>query len=154
MNRSLLITLCFVFAVATQAGVSQAQDVGAMMDEFYDGLADIIERNMSNPDRCVEEVDDYYADNQGVVDEVREMSADAMEASAEMMEKAMSMTEEELEAFSIEMEGKQFEQASSPGADRYADAMEAFSTRHPMQGMNIAMKAMQFMPGTATQQAW
>ena len=149
MNRVLLVTLCFVFAVCAPAG---AQDMDAMMDGFYIGLANIVERNMNAPDQCVIEVDAYYVQNQDVINKVREISEKHMAASAEMMERAMSMTEEELEALSIEMEGKRFEQDSSMGNNRYTDVMQEFSMKYPQQGMKVTMKAMQFMSGGATQQ--
>ena len=52
-----VLTFLIIFALSC---ASRAEDIDTIMDKFYDGLADIIERNMDSPDRCVREINDYY----------------------------------------------------------------------------------------------
>lgn len=151
MKRSIWFLIAFGFIFLT-AGFASAENLEKIADDFYGGMAVIIERNMSSPDKCVSEVEDYYATNQATVSKIREEAKKAMEKAAPMMQatmdKYMSMSEEELEALQSQKEGQLTEMKSkmSPGAKRYSEALEEFTKKHPMHAMKIASLAMQLVP--------
>ena len=140
-----LLCICsFIFK-----GAVTAQQINSVADEFYNGLADVIEKNMDAPEDCVREVDNYFAANQDKVELIRHEGAMAMEQIAPEIDKYMSMTEEEAAA----MAQKQGTQANSPApkmsaaGQRYNEVFKVFCSRHPQQGMKIAGKTMQLVPG-------
>ncbi len=151
----------FIFTFSTilmLGGVLQAEDLNTIADGFYNGLAEIIERNMNAPDNCVTEVDNYFQANQATVRKIREISKKPMEQAMDrgmaIMEKYKSMSEEELGALQRQAEQKaekmrQVSRKRSPGATRYSDAMKEFTRKHPQHAMRIVGKTMQLMPGFA-----
>jgi hypothetical protein len=83
--------------------VAPAADLSALLEDFYGGLADIIENNMDEPQNCVREVDAYYQDNQALVYQIQEETANVMAQAAPMMQGMMddyqsAKSEEELRA--------------------------------------------------------
>ena len=149
----------FIFTFSTLfmlSGALQAENLNTIADGFYNGLAEVIERNMNAPDRCVTEVDNYFEANQATVRKIRKMSekpmAQAMGMGMAMMEKYESMSEEELDALQRQAEQKekkmqQVYEKKMPGATRYSDAMEEFMMKYPQHAMRIAGKTMQLVPG-------
>ena len=147
------IFVAVLVGISLLASISLAQDLNQVVDQFYAGLADIIERNMDNPDQCVREVEDFYAANQETVNKIRQAAQEAMKELSPMIDKYKSMTQEEIEALHQEAREKQIGQTDFPevtlppladGADRYAQAIQAFAAKYPEAGMKIAAKAMNF----------
>jgi hypothetical protein len=137
--------------------ISQAEDIDAIMDSFYNGLADIIERNMDNPDRCLEEVDYYYKENQEIVDKVSKTLKRYMAEATALMEESLVhedtigdyMADGQLDVHkkeAIERSMAPVEPKASPGMNRYTAALEAFTMKHPHHGLKITMKAVEFLP--------
>ena len=126
-----------------------AQDINQLTDGFYNGLADIIERNIDNPQECVAEVDNYYQTHQDEVKQIRQQAEKAMEQIAPQIDKYMSMTEEEAAALAAQQKGSEStpESRMSQAAKRYSEAVKAFSAKYPKEGMEIAGKAMQLFMG-------
>jgi len=147
MKKILSIFVVVFLMISLPSGVSQAEDVNVIADKFYAGLADIIERNMDDPQTCVKEVEDYYQDNQESIKQIRRAAEKAMEQLAPMMEQYMSMSEEELGALERQQKGWGQQPQMSPDAVRYTQALEAFTMKYPQYGMEIATKAMQLVPG-------
>ena len=54
----LLFSVCFMLSLSS-VGVY----AGDLMYDFYSGLADIIERNMDNSDKCVTEAESFIRKN-------------------------------------------------------------------------------------------
>lgn len=140
-----LLCICsFIFK-----GAVTAQQINSVADEFYNGLADVIENNMDAPEDCIREVDNYFAANQDKVELIRREAAKAMEQIAPEIDKYMSMTEEE----AVAMAQKQGTQANSPApkmsaaGQRHNEILKAFCSRYPQQGMKVAVKTMQLVPG-------
>ena len=140
------------------------------MDNFYGGLADIIERDMEQPDRCVSEVDDYYIANQSTVKIIRETTQKGLSRATAALEKykedaAGEMTEEELEGIDVEAMRSQLDEFQTkvegmkarreagsqmpPGMARYAKTLATFTARYPQHGLKITMKGLRLMPGGA-----
>jgi len=129
-----------------------AADINKTTDEFYLGLALIIEHHMDNPQACVQAVEAYYQENQSTIQKIRTSAQEALEKSGPMMEKMMNnymtMSEEELEELEKQQKGSMTKAASqsSPGVDRYTKALQNFTMRNPQQGMRIATKALELVP--------
>jgi len=128
-----------------------AEDLKVLTDKFYAGVANIVERNMDNPDKCLSEVYKYYEDHQALVKQIREETEKAFAqigtTMGEYVNKYASMSEEELQA----LEGKSMQEGHSEpqmsaAAKRYSDALEAFITKYPLHGSKISMKAMELLP--------
>jgi hypothetical protein len=141
------VLACLCVFILTGAVI--AQQISMVADEFYNGLADVIEQNMNYPDACVTAVDNYFTANQDKVGLIRQETSKAMELIAPQIDKYMSMTQEEAAA----MKKAQSAQANRPASQmsaagkRYNDAFKAFMTQYPKQGMKIAGKTMQLVPG-------
>ena len=145
MSKILKIFCVGVFVFLAFQALSQAVDIKALTDGFYGDLAEIIERNMNNPEQCVAEVQNYYNTNQDKVAQIRQESEKAMQQIAPQMEKYMSMTEEEAEAMSRSNVGQPKPQMSAAGK-RYSDAVSTFMAKYPKEGMRIAGFSMTLVP--------
>ena len=127
---------------------SQVQDLTKITDNFYAGLADIIEVNMDDPDKCLEEVEDYYQKNEATVKHIRISTEEAMKQLTPSVDEYISMSEGELEAFAQEQRiNRQSQLRMSPGALRYTEAMETFTMKYPAYGLQVATKAFQLIWG-------
>lgn len=154
MKKLIIIFVCMLSMLFAQQPAAQAEDAAVLMDKFYDGLAAIIERNMNNPKQCVSEVNNYYETNRATVEKIRKISAEAIN-------KGMAMMKQLEETGNIAVPAGQAEQAPSQlaemskstemqGSSRYSKALQVFSEKYPTQGMQIAIKAMQLLPGLQT----
>ncbi len=143
-----LLCICsFIFK-----GVVTAQQINSVADEFYNGLADVIEKNMDAPEDCIRAVDNYFSANQDKVELIRREAAKAIEQIAPEIDKYMSMTEEEAAAMA-QQQGTQANRQTpkmSAAGQRYNEVFKAFCSRHPQQGMKMAGKTMQLVPGFNT----
>ena len=127
---------------------SQVQDLTKITDNFYAGLADIIEVNMDNPDKCLREVEDYYQKNEAIIKQIRILTEKAMKQLTPLVDEYMSMSEAELEAFAREQKlNRQSHLRMSPGAVRYTETMKDFAMKYPAYGLQVATKALQLIPG-------
>ncbi len=143
------LTASLSISILAPVRISHAEDINSIMDNFYNGLADIIERNMDSPEQCILEVDIYYKDNRATIEKIRKMTERGMSQSMAMMDKYGSMSEEELEMLEVKARRRSEAQYPVPkGATRYTEAMAAFSAKYPQYALGIATKAMQFLPVT------
>jgi len=144
------VTIMAAVCLLALPAVVRAQDLTTIADSFYAGLADVIERNMDNPEVCVQDVESYYRANQSAVAQMRQAAQKAMEQVAPEIEKYMNMTEEDLQALA-KKHAESGQAANQPhmsvGAQRYTRALKNFSAQYPQYGMKIATKAMQLAPG-------
>jgi leucyl aminopeptidase (aminopeptidase T) len=136
----------FVFLLSSMV---LAEDINNIIDDFYNGLAEIIERNMEDPERGVKEVEDYYQNNQEAVNKIRQQAEKAMEQIAPQIDKYMSMAEEEAAALAEQQKAREntAQGQMSRAAQRYTEALKAFTTKYPKYAMEIAGQAMQLFPG-------
>ena len=140
---------CLSLCIAC-CSVCEAQDINKLADEFYAGLADIIERNMDNAESCVREVDAYYQANKDKVAYIRAAAEKATEEISSKMDAYMSMSQKELEALAQQQGARQQEAPTSHMSDsgmRYTNAIKTFTVKYPNEGMKISMKALELVPG-------
>ena len=143
MNKALLLILCLILCLIVVDG-ALGEGYDQIVDQFYDGLAEIIEQNMNAPDACVEKVFDYYKQNEKTIKEIQEISQRYM-----MQARAMMDTYEWTEAEGPQIEALELEELKkgmtspqdSPGAKRYVKAMEEFGSKHPSYAVKIAVKS-------------
>ena len=109
--------------------------IDATKDNFYKGLARVVERNLKDFNKCLDEVDNYYQRNQATAKEIRELArkdlADAMAAAAE-----------------IESAGGGGGETEGPfprGLARYVKALKTLAAKNAQQAMEVAARAMELM---------
>ena len=151
MKKILKGFIVLLFLVFIVTGLATAEDTGKVIDQFYNGLASIIERNMESPDNCVREVEKYYANNQGVVAKIRKMSEVAMARVSAIGDKFDSMSDEELAKLEesvgpLSPSGELISQ----GMQRYVAALQSFTFKHPQHALKVAGKAIQLLPSVKT----
>ncbi len=152
MKKSLIILVILGMQFFVFAGNLLYAGSNNISDEFYKGLAVIIERNMDNPQACLQEVNLYYKDNQSDIQKIREGAQEALEKSAPMMntmmDKYMNMSEEELAELEKQSQGYKRKSVNdySLGIQRYSEALKKFTGKHPKEGMKIAMLALELVP--------
>lgn len=116
-----------------------AQDFNPMYD-FYKGLADVIERNMGNPQSCVTEAETFVRDNIG-----------ALQAS---IEQAQQMAPEQpaagTEGFDTMSDSQQADMAKGMEAlDRFMQVFNTFAQNSPAEAERIAGFISQYAPQPA-----
>jgi len=151
MKKVYKIFILLFLMVFILSAVSFAEDLKVLTDKFYAGVADIVERNMNNPDRCLREVYKYYENHQELINQIREETEKAFAqigtTMGEYVDKYASMSEEELSSFEEKsMYEDDIEPQMSEAAGRYSEALEAFITKYPLQGSKISMKAIELLP--------
>jgi len=156
--RQFFVGLCvFLVCSSVRGPLAFSQNLTDSTDKFFNGLSEIIERNMNNPVNCLREVDTYYQTNQALVQKIRSGTAEAMKQIKPMMEEYMSEENASMAASDFNEAGlqelehkmgsyKSQQPPRSAAAERYAKAMEAFSVKHPQYALKVAMKAMELMP--------
>ncbi|MDD5085383.1 MAG: hypothetical protein PHE61_04985 [Candidatus Omnitrophica bacterium] len=147
---ALLYLFIFVAGIAYAAeDYKKFEPLTKLTDEFYAGLADIIERNVDNPKVCLSEVESYYQVNKDKVAQIRSGMKDFFKEMYVLAEKTKSMSLEERKAFTKSEEAK-LKEISEPlatsGGERYVKAMGEFSTKYPEYGLEVAAKAVQLFP--------
>ena len=154
---------CMVFMMAASSCAEERIEVE--IDRFYGGLAGIIERNMDVPDRCVQEVEQYYRNHRDLIERTRRETEKGIEALSDFFEETSTSTgtaplsEERIKSLEAKAERAGIDTREKampdvpPGQMRYADALEKFTMKYPHQGMKIAFKAMEFLPQSLKQGA-
>ncbi|MGD9015263.1 MAG: hypothetical protein PVI33_04495 [Candidatus Omnitrophota bacterium] len=111
-----------------------AEDAKTFMEGFYAELADIIERNMNDPDKCVTEVKRFYEDNQSKLSQfMEEAKIIAASEGTSIEEQARSMTKEEVEEMMQQTGTNRLFQIMS----RFNQVMALFSRNYPQQALEI-----------------
>ena len=151
MKKIVMILAALSLSVLLGSNLLWAENLNTMTDGFYNGLGEIIEKNMNAPDRCVSEVNRYYTANHATVEKIREASRkpmmEAMSRMEEEMAKYKSMSEEELKALEEQSKHRSMKMPKpSPGSARYQKAIAEFSKKYPAQGIKISLKAMELLP--------
>lgn len=144
----------FLAAAVFFTGQCFSQELVSIADEFYTGLADIIEANMDSPQECLGQVINYYQNNQDKIKQIQVYMEEAMKKAAPMMEKLAerynNMTDEQAEQFDqISTAEDNFKPRASNAGQRYAEVLSEFSQKNPSEGMRIATMAMQLLPKSA-----
>jgi len=144
MSRVMINSLILILLIFSPLGLF-SEDVMTKAEKFYNGLGSVIERNMNSPDKCIKEVNAYFAKNQETVNQIRKASEGAMAKMGPMLSNFSSMDEAEL----AKMRKNSEETASANSnlnAKGFNRIIEEFSQKHPQAGMQIAMKLMELVP--------
>ncbi|MBP7215942.1 MAG: hypothetical protein KBA46_01530 [Candidatus Omnitrophica bacterium] len=140
--RALFFMLSIVIAVPCFA-----QEIEKVADEFYNGLANVIEKNCSNSQVCVTRVKDYYKKNKDKVTQIRKSTEKLMEEIKPQLDKGETMSKADLAAFEKKAEQAiRLDPTISAGWKRYAQALKALSARSPENSSKIAVLALSLMP--------
>ena len=146
MEKAVKVLIFAFLAMVTLSPTLKAEDMNTITDKFYNGLAEVIERNMDSPDNCVREVDNYYEANRATVEKIRKTAEEHVPQAMAMLDKYKTMGDEVPE---MEFEQKGMAESwASPGATRYGEAFNAFAMKYPQSAAKIASKAMQLITGT------
>jgi len=128
----------------------QDDEINALINGFYDGLADVVERNMDSPEQCVKEVEDYYTENKQTVEKVQQMVKEGITKTMSAVKDYETIDEEQINK-DLEkgaMQSSMVQPEPSKEVERYTKALNAFTKKYPQEGLKISMKAMQFVFGT------
>ena len=134
----------FLFAaLLVMAPVAYAQDYNPMYD-FYKGLADVIESNITNPEGCVAESETFIKANIGTlqasIEQAQKLSAAQAPVSAENAQTAMeSLTDEQKADMAKGMDA----------LDRFMQVFNSFSQKYPDEAEKIAGFISQYAPQPA-----
>ncbi len=123
-----LFSICFIlFLLSVDV---YAEDP---MYDFYSGLADIIERNMDSPDKCVAEAESFIREN------IKPL-LEATERGRRMAQSGMyeDLSEEEVRGKLEEMGDHMSQSGSMKAINRFMNALDNFSTEYPQHGENIS----------------
>lgn len=148
--RAVLISAVVITFAWTNFGL--AQDIGQLTDDFYAGLADVLEKNMDDPQQCLKEAEQYYQENQATVEKIRAAAEGAFVQAEPMMQQTMdkykSMSEEELKAMPEQQQGIQVPGPTqgTPGMDRYIKLIQAFTMKYPRCAVQLTMLSIQLIP--------
>ena len=150
MNAVKIAIFTCVF-ISSACALSRAEDIKTVVDEFYGGLAAVIESNMESPGRCLREVSSYYKKNRKSVEKIRELTAKNMEETMAVKDKSAAITNEGPQAFDL----MAFQRGVTapdltPGSAKYANALKKFTKKYPREGLELAGKTVQLLPGTET----
>lgn len=144
----LIAFIAFSLGATLPNAVSGAEDIRAVIDKFYDGLAEIIEHNMNAPEKCLSEVDKYYSKNKEAIKKIRSIAEKSMEEAMAVKDKYGPLSEGDIgpiDAMSaqrgITVPGL------TAGSTRYIEALRHFTMRYPQYGMKVAGRTTNFLPG-------
>jgi len=143
------IFLIVLLLASMAAAPLSAEDASVTVNNFYDGLAKVIERNMKSPDKCLVEVDRYYIENIASVEKIRALAEKNMAVAMSAKDRSAAVTD--LEPAALEMmpiEAGITAPDLTRGSARYAQALENFTKKHPRRGEEIAARSIELLPGS------
>ena len=158
MRHFFILLMAFVFfapiVVPASAPIAAGADYSNRMNEFYNGLANIIEENTDKPRECLLRVDEYYVSHGELIQRVRGSVKESMRKTTELLkeqESFGSMSEEDIADFhnkinEISDEARELNISVSEGTKRYTLALSEFAKKHPNTAIKITMKTMVFLP--------
>lgn len=138
-HRASALLLACLIVLVFPAGVF-AEDMEAQVARFYNGLSDIMERNMNNPDSCVSETKRFVDANQAFLIKMQELAKKGMQQAQDMQHP--SMDQADMQKAMEEMSKSEAAQATT----RWAQAMMQFSMQNPEHAGQIAEIMSRFMP--------
>ena len=144
MRKLLFFALIFVFTISN---ITFSEDMIKSMDKFYGGLADIVERNMDRPHKCVEEVLQYYKSNSKLVDKIRGLTEKNMLAAMSASDKAKTDSGGSQKVSDLTAAGEDITSSVlTEGSKRYTAALQKFMPKHPAEGMKIVAESIKLLP--------
>jgi len=127
MRKSLQLCLMSILSIFLLLPDASTQEV----TKLWNGLAEILERNMDSPDNAVSETKSFIRDNRGEFQEWRDSVRKNIEKAK--MRSYQELSQEEMENIGAAMQKR-------PGAEalsRWTTAVINFSTKNPEQTTQI-----------------
>jgi len=127
MRKSLQLCLMSILSIFLLLPDASTQEV----TKLWNGLAEILERNMDSPDNAVSETKSFIRDNRGEFQEWRDSVRKNIEKAK--MRSYQELSQEEMENIGAAMQKR-------PGAEalnRWTTAVINFSTKNPEQTTRI-----------------
>ena len=118
-----LVTGLLILALGSAPAAAEVSD--ALMAEIFNGLADIIERNMGNPENCIAQLQAFIQENKAAFMEWKytaEKNIEKARANPQQMP-----SQEDMQRIQEEMEKSQGVQAMN----RWAEAISNFAMTNP-----------------------
>ncbi|MFH1867496.1 MAG: hypothetical protein ABH843_00870 [Candidatus Omnitrophota bacterium] len=142
MKKSTAVINYFFITLFMICYGAYAQDVESLKDEFYDGIAQIIEHRMDEPGLCVKEVNQYYEDNSATVKQIREWSGVTKAHVTGSYSESRSISDSQMQGYHDEAEyAHKISQTATDGMLRYKEALQVFMHNHMIEGLHILTKA-------------
>ena len=142
MNKFIKVISLSSFVLSLFAGALQAQtdDIEAMEDKLYYDIAVILESGISNPERCVAEIDDYFVTNESTIEKIKQ-SWDEPAVQVDTMVDEFGLKDRD-KIKSIEEEArhnvKKRESKITPGFVTYAKALTKFAIKNPNEAKKVS----------------
>ncbi|MDB4349560.1 hypothetical protein OAA99_01240 [Omnitrophica bacterium] len=131
MSKFFRIFIAATIAVFSFSSAAYAGSKNPMLD-FYNGLADIIERNMNSPDACVVQSKRFIDENIG---SLLESAKRGRQMAPQVSEGASQVSEEEARAAMEKMQNNpdiaREMQASMDALNRFMGAIGNFTAKYP-----------------------
>ena len=142
MNK-LFKYIIFIFVIVLLlSGNAFTQDMESPMANFYEGLSDILERNMTTPDNAVMETDRFIKSNKSSLDRITSQIKKKSEEA-----KTNSYQHEMPSDADLEKAMEALEKSKMASAlNRWMQVFMAFSMQHPEQAEQIGELMNQFVP--------
>jgi hypothetical protein len=111
------------------------------MFDFYNGLTEVIERSMNNPEACVIQAENYIKNNIGILQKAAETGRRMAQQNTQKYE---NMNQEELESAMEEAEKAMSDpkiaesmNISMIAINKFTEAINEFTMKHPDEGERI-----------------
>jgi len=112
------------------------------MFDFYNGLTEVIEKNMDNPHACVLQAESYIKNKIGILQKAAEtgkkMVRQNLQRYENMSDKDIQSAIEEAEDAMSDPKIAESMNASMKVMNRFMEAMNKFTIKHPAEGEKIA----------------
>jgi len=125
MARLFKFSLAGLLLVFSLPFIASAENMDDYMVKIYGGLADIVERNINSPERCVIETEGFIKKNQALIDKMHQTIKQNIQRA-----QSREYSEEEVQAMQQGYQGM----AASKGSqqmNRFVQAIQNFSANNP-----------------------
>ncbi len=133
-----VVTAMTLFFMALAPGSRAGENP---MADFYNGLAEVIEYNMADPNLCVSESERYIDSHMGALREAAERGKQRSQAYARdyenMNEREMAAAMEDANRAMSDPRMAESMAKSMEAMDRFTAAIQEFSSRHPEEAEEI-----------------
>ena len=137
----ILLTACLLKCASAQ------NDIGDAAEKFYAALAEIIQRNMDAPAKCVEEISNYYEQNKKLLGQIRKELEESIFKGIPLKYTPEEIGENGM--YKVKVAGQEQQMRMPEGIMKYLHAFQNFIMEHPDEGIKIAEKVQQLMPKSA-----
>jgi len=120
------------------------------MFDFYNGLTEVIEKNMNNPDTCAKQAESYIKNN---IVKLQKAAEAGKKNARKNTKKYEDMSQAELDSAMKEAERAMSDpkiaesmNASMAAMNRFIEVIDTFAMKHPAEGEKIMEALSQYSP--------